>query len=112
MKYPLDLFVALLHPVSRRARPLVVIGGGIHGLDLHACGRPQRIGNRKLIVDLVVRVGIDNRADLSLRRRKPLLEGVLSQKRSSPGRTGGGKETTSCWFVHCSYSTSVAFFSV
>ncbi len=54
--------MAFLHAVGRAARALVKEGRGINRLEGDAFIRQEQVGQRKLVIDLVVSVGVEDHA--------------------------------------------------
>ena len=60
------------HAVGGVGTALVLERRGVHRVDAHALLRQQRVGDGELVVDLVVRVGVEHHLDRARRRGEQL----------------------------------------
>lgn len=99
-----DLLIAFLHAVRRAGGALVLEGRGAQRQQTHPVGRAQGIGNRKLIVNFIIGVGVDHQIDKALGRFQHVQTLFRGQHRSSSFLFKAAKILRACFFVSASLS--------
>ena len=80
-----DLIVAPLHAVARPGRAIVGEGRGVERLHRELFGRAQGVDDRELVVNFVVRVGVQHHADGAGGRLQALDEQVFGKRGKGHG---------------------------
>ena len=93
VEQPEDLLVALLHAVGRAGGTVIDVRCSVDRLDVHLFGREQAVGHCVLIVDLVVRVGVEHGPHAAAgERQHPIEVRRLCGRAESDGARGGSLE--------------------